>query len=179
MTFFALSQKERKLLEQVVMNTDDATRLRRAQALLWLDNGERAEDVAELLYVSRSVIYKWVKQFQERSMLDISARVSDGMRNGRPRTAHGIIDPLIDAVIECDPHDLGYRSSIWTAPLLQQYLDEVHHIRVSIRSIRLAIGRLRIRWKRPRYQLARRPPTWRQAKGGLNVGSKSGYGQLS
>jgi len=32
--------------------------------------------------------------------------------------------------------------------------------------VRLAIQRLRIRWKRPRHTLALRPATWRQAKGG-------------
>lgn len=177
MTFFALSQKERGSLEQVVRNTADARSLRRTQALLWLDGGESATEVADWLCVSRSVIYKWVSQFQDRSELDTWARISDGARSGRPRTAHGIIDPLIDEIIDLDPRDLGYRSTVWTAPLLWQYLVEFHQIRVSIQSVRLAIKRLGICWKRPRHVLSQRSETWRQAKGGSNAGSRSGCGR--
>jgi len=177
LTFFSLSQKERSSLEQVVRNTDDAHSLRRAQTLFWLNEGESAAEVADWLCVSRSVIYKWVRQFQERYGLEIWRRVSDEPRSGRPRTACGIIDPLIDDVIDVDPRDLGYRSTVWTAPLLEQYLVEVHQIRVSVQSVRLAIKRLGIRWKRPRHVLSKRSETWRQAKGGSNVGSRGVCGR--
>jgi transposase len=177
MTFFALSRKERNLLAQVIGNTKKAQTLRRAQALLWLDEGESASEVADLLGVCRSVIYKWAGQFEERAGLDMWARVSDGARSGRPRTVHGIIDHLIDEVIDLDPRELGYRWTVWTAPLLGQYLVQRHQIAVSIQSIRLAIHRLRIRWKRPRHTLSRRCPTWRQAKGGSSAGSRGGCGR--
>ncbi|MGZ3316046.1 MAG: winged helix-turn-helix domain-containing protein, partial [Isosphaeraceae bacterium] len=65
-----------------------------------------------------------------------------------------------------DPRDFGYHSTVWTAPLLMRYLERVHGVAASRRSIGSALERLRIRWKRPRHQLARRPDTWRQAKGG-------------
>jgi transposase len=90
----------------------------------------------------------------------------DAARSGRPRTAHGIIDPLIDAAIDTDPRELGYRSTVWTAALLQAYLSEEHQIEVCSKSVSFAIARLQIRWKRPRHRLALRPGTWRQAKGG-------------
>jgi len=77
-----------------------------------------------------------------------------------------VIDPLIDALIETDPRELGYRATVWTAPLLMTYLADEHTLSVSCQSVRLAIERLRIRWKRPRHQLALRPDTWQQAKGG-------------
>jgi hypothetical protein len=71
--------------------------------------------IAEQLRVSRQSIYNWAIRFQERDDLDITARLVDGERRGRPRTALGIIDP--DEVIECDPRGPGYRPSVWTAPL--------------------------------------------------------------
>ena len=77
-----------------------------------------------------------------------------------------MIDPLIDDVIERDPREFGYRSTAWTAPLLVEYLRSTYEIEVSCDSVRLAIRRLDIRWKRPRHTLALRPATWRQAKGG-------------
>jgi transposase len=94
----------------------------------------------------------------------------DAPRSGRPPTARGIIDPLIDTVIEDDPRDYGYHATVWTAPLLQRYLEEVHAIETSRKSVSRAIARLGIRWKHPRHRLGLRPDTWRQAKGGSNAG---------
>lgn len=102
--------------------------------------------------------------------VDLLARLSDGQRSGWPCTAQQIIDPLIDAVIEQDPRQFGYRWPVWTASLLQLYLEQAHRIEVSRQSVSLAIARLRVRWKRPRHQLALRPATWRQAKGGCSAG---------
>jgi transposase len=92
--------------------------------------------------------------------------LSDAPRSGRPPTALGIIDPLIDAVIDDDPRDHGYRATVWTAHLLQRYLQETHRIETSRKSVGRAIARLGIRWKRPRHRLGLRPDTWRQSKGG-------------
>jgi transposase len=166
MPSFTLNSKERRELEGLVRTTGSASMLRRVQALLWLDEGASAEEVAELLFVSRAVVYKWVRQFQERWGLELGERVTEGTRCGRPRTVQGVIDPLVDEVTDQDPRELGSRSTVWTAPLLVQYLADVHHVAVSLQSVRLAIARLGIRWKRPRHHLAQRSPTWRQAKGG-------------
>jgi transposase len=171
MTRQTLTPKERKALERLVTRTKDAQQLRRVQALLWLDQGDTVQEVAERLRLSRQVIYKWVAQFHSRQSREIAQRVTPGARSGRPRTAHGIIDPLIVTVIERDPRDLGYRSTVWTAPLVTQYLWEEHDLTVSRQSVSRAIARLGFRWKRPRHRLACRPTTWRQAKGGSNAGS--------
>lgn len=169
MTRFALDQKERRVLEDLRLRTDDAHILCRTLALLWLDEGEEVQEVAEYLQVSRQSVYNWVTRFQMRGDLPLCERVADGARSGRPCSAHGIIDPFIEEVIEQDPRELGYRATVWTAGLLEQYLWEEHQIDVSRRSVGLAIARLRFRWKRPRHHLARRPATWRQAKGGSSV----------
>jgi transposase len=120
MTCQTLTAKERKALEQLATRTTDAQQLRRGQALLWLDQGDTVQEVADHLRLSRQAIYKWVAQFHSRPACEITRRVAPGARSGRPRTAHGVIDPLIAAVIERDPRDCGYRSTVWTAPLLTQ-----------------------------------------------------------
>src|SRR5262249_28457563 len=143
----------------------NAKELRRAQALLWLGSGEDMEAVATRLHVSGRTLYRWAQRFAGPSPLSLGERLADGARSGRPRTAYGGIDPLIAAAVEEDRRQWGYRASVWTAPLPQQYLEEVHQITVGRHSVSLAIGRLRLRWKRPRHHLARRAPMWRQAKG--------------
>ena len=170
MALFVLSYRERVALEGLVAQTEDAEVFCRAGALLWLDGGESAQEVAERLQVSRQTVYSWARRFQICSDLDIHVRVADGERSGRPRTAHGIIDPLLEEVLDQDPTAYGYNSTLWTAPLLAQYLLDECKIKVSRDSVSLALQRLRVRWKRPRHHLVLRPDTWRQAKGGLNTG---------
>ena len=166
MTHFELSRKEQKELEWLIAHTHDARLLQRAQAILWFVMGESVDAIALRLLVSRQSVYNWFERFQERDSLPLATRLADAERSGRARTAHGIIDPLIDAVIDTDPRELGYRSTVWTAELLRAYLSEEHQIMGSSKSVSFAIARLQIRWKRPRHRLALRPETWRQAKGG-------------
>jgi transposase len=160
-----LSDRLRGELEALVAQTPLAKEWCRAQALLWLADGQSADEVAELLHVSRQSVYNWADRFRQREGLDLRARLQDAPRSGRPPTALGIIDPLIAGVIDVDPRELGYRSTNWTAALLVRYRKRTHGIEVSRRSVGLAIDRLGIRWKRPRHELALRPETWRQSKG--------------
>jgi transposase len=166
MTPFALTDRQRAGLEVAVARGPSAKPCRRAQALLWLAEGEPVEAVAASLQVSRQTVYNWVTRFLERAGLDLGARLRDAPRSGRPRAGDGGIDPLIAEVIDTDPRLLGYRSTVWTAPLLGRYLWEHHRVAVCDRTVGRALTRLGIRWKRPRHQLARRPVTWRQSKGG-------------
>ncbi len=122
--------------------------------------------IAEILDLSRQTVYNWAQAFRHRSQLELTQRLRDAPRSGRPATALRIIDPLLDTVIDDDPRDHGYHATVWTAPLLRRYLEDVHAIVTSRKSVSRALSRLRIRWKRPRHRLARRPPTWQQAKGG-------------
>jgi transposase len=168
-----LTGKERRVVEEIATHAADPKALRRAQAVLWREKGESTREVAERLGVSRRTIFNWGARFHARQEVDIPHRLGDGSRSGRPRTAYEIIDPLIDRLIDQDPRTLGYRTTVWTAPLLRHYLAEEQGIKVSRQSVSLALARLRIKWKRPRHHLALRSPTWRQAKGGLNAGCAS------
>jgi transposase len=163
---FQLRAREYQDLETLAKRSHDAIAVQRANALLGLQEGLSVAEIAELLEVSRQTIYNWAQAFEERRELDLTQRVQHAPRSGRPVTALGIIDPLIDAVIDGDPRDHGYRSTVWTAPLLERYLEEVHSLATSRKSVSRALSRLGIRWKRPRHRLARRPETWQQAKGG-------------
>src|SRR5829696_2771748 len=160
MTHFSLKRRERRFLEDFVTCPCGGRELRRAQALLWLGTGESAEAVAARLRVSRQSVYNWRARFPERDELELAARLVDGERRGRPRTARGVIEPLIAEVIEQDPREFGYRSTVWTAPLLVSYLGSEHGVEVSLRSVGYALEREQLRWKRPRHRLALRPETW-------------------
>jgi transposase len=170
MAIVNLSSKERQLLETFTVQTSRAKALRRAQALLRLDEGESVEEITQRLAVSRRTVYYWVEHVARGEELEGASRLADALRSGRPPTARGIIEPLIAEVIEAAPREWGYRSTGWTAPLLRQYLGEYHQVETSRRSVSDALERLGIIWKRPRPELSRCSPTWRQAKGGSNGG---------
>lgn len=166
MTLVTLNQRERRVIEQLMTSTPEATTLRRAQALLWLDRGESVAAVAERLHVTRQAVYQWATRINGCRAKELAARLTEATRTGRPRTVAGIIDPLIDAIIDRDPRDLDYRATVWTASLLTQYLADYHQMSVSRPSVSLALARLEISWKRPRHRLSLRAKFWRQAKGG-------------
>ena len=166
MTLMTRTTQEREGLEALATHPLHAGELRRAQALWGRDAGESGQEVARRLRVTRQTIDNGTQRFQVHSTLEVPMRLATGPRTGRPRPVYGIIDPLILEVIDRDPRELGYRSTVWTAPLLAYYLKTQPHISVSRNSVSLAIGRLKRRWKRPRHRVARRPTPWRHAKGG-------------
>jgi transposase len=130
------------------------------------NKGTSAAEVAELLGVSRQTIYNWINRYSCRDNQDLSARLSDAERSGPPKIADGKIDHWIAKVIDYTPSTYGYHATEWTAELLRIFLMNFHGIECSRNTVRRSISRLRLKWKRSRYELALRSPTWRQAKGG-------------
>lgn len=174
-----LNAKAAWQLEQVIRSTGDARQVKRAQALLWLTEGDSPEEVADRLNVDRRTIYNWVTRFEQRAELPLEQRLADGLRSGRPATALHIIDELLDAVLDDDPRAHGYQSTVWTTDLLRRYLRTTQQLEVCGKSVSLALQRLHVAWKRPRHVLALGDPHWQQAKGGLNIASGHMHGRWS
>ena len=170
MTQFSLPCHECRLLEALVVQTPDAPVLRRAQALLWVAAGDSVTDVAQRLCVTRQAVYKWIRRFEQSSISNLAMRLQAAPRRGRPATVKGVMEPLLDEVIDHDPRLFGLNSTVWTASLWAPYLQAEHTLCVWVSSIRQALVRLAITWKRPRHTLSLRTPTWRPAKGGLKRG---------
>src|SRR5215813_2747653 len=179
MTLLTRNPEEWEALARRAPHTSDARLLRRAQALVSLAEGEAVQEVAARLRVTRQAVSKGVTCFQQRHARDRAARLAPGKHTGRPRTVHGLMEPLMAAVLERDPRELGYRSTVWTAPLRRPYVGEGHQLEVAWPRVRLAIARLRLRWKRPRHALSWRPARWRQAKGGSSAAWQGGSGRSS
>ena len=143
MSLVALSTQERGVLEKLMTPTALTTEVRRAQALLWLDEGESPQAIAERLHVSRQTVYNWVTRFKrQRGAVDIPSCLADEKRSGRPGVFPPIIDPLIVEVIDREPLEFGFESHHWTPTTLTHYLRDVHHIPVCRASVSLALRRL-------------------------------------
>src|SRR3954452_17126801 len=100
LTPFALTRGERASLESLAARTGPADEVRRSLGLLWLDDGDDPQEVADRLRVSRQTLYNWAGRFRGRAGQEAAARVADAPRAGRPTSAAGVIDPLVGAVFE-------------------------------------------------------------------------------
>jgi transposase len=171
MAGWRLREGEREALIELARKTRDAAVLRRAQALLAVDGGQRPAAVAEELGVDRSTVYDWLKRYgQERCLEPLASRLTDRHRTGRPPNELQRAMGALAALLATSPQSYGYRHNTWTAGLLHRHLTQEQHLVVSPTTVRRAIHALGYRWKRPRYSLSRRAAQWRQAKGGSNAG---------
>jgi transposase len=159
-----LSPKERRSLEGVVAAPVDAQQLKRAQGVLAVADGERPTAIARRLQVSRETIYNWVTRWTERDEPP-AERLCDRPRSGRPPTLRDQVSAEVPGLLETKPSAHGYRQAEWTTALLQGHL-AAQQIVASRDTIQQQLHRLGYRWKRPRFVLRRRSPTWKQAKGG-------------
>ena len=164
-----LTARERDVLRTVVNSTRDAKPLRQAQVLLALDAGEKAHHVAQRVGINRSTVFQWRREFIDRRGEPAADRLGDRPRSGRPRTARNAATKHVVALMDVSPQEFGYRHTVWTVPLLRSHLGRVEDVKVSVTTLRRTLRDLGYSWKRPRYVLARRSKTWRQAKGGSSA----------
>ena len=170
MTVITLSSRDYRRIADIAQLTHDVRILKRAQGLLWLSKGDDLEEVAARLLVVPRTIYRWVERFAARGDLPLVDRLADAPGSGRPDTVAQQFDPLIQQRMAERSEHHGYAATVWTAPLLCQHAKKVDHLDTLQCSASRALARLALSWNRPCHGLARRSPTWRQAKGGSSVG---------
>lgn len=170
MALFQLTSRAATLLRRVARSSTNARRVRRAQALLWLHEGHLAEIVAHRLGVSRRTVQRWIRQYREQAQAPVLERIQEGQHTGRLPQQLRLARKVIARVWPRDPRCYGFRALNWTVPMLRCLIHRRTTVWVSRSTVRRALRRLHYRYKRPRLVLARRSPTWQQAKGGLNAG---------
>jgi len=167
-----LSASERKRLTQLAASHCDGRVVRRAQALLWLAQGELVSHVAQRLHVSRQMLYDTLERYRDRAARPLLERLQDQARSGRRASARTLATQVVQELLPQPPAALGYRAQQWTVGMLQAQLLQQHGRLVSEDTLRRALHETGYRYKRPRYSLARREPHWRQVKGGSSAASK-------
>lgn len=170
MVGFRLASRAKGQLRQIVRRSAKAREVKRAQALLWLDEGTAVSRVAQQLEISRRTVERWIRRYRTRTHAPIGERIAEGQHSGRRPTQLRRACQVIAKVWQQDPRRYGFRALIWTVPMLRCLIHRRTQEWVSSPTLRRALRRLHYRYKRPRLVLARRLATWRQAKGGLNAG---------
>jgi transposase len=150
MSRFKLKHWQRRRLRQQLKTARDARTYRRTLALLELDRGRTAADIAEMLGVSRQSVHNWAANFARDP--DPST-LADDERTGRPPVLAEQTESALRSLMPRSPQDLGYPDTDWTVPLLQRELEGGAGLQPSDETVRRGLHRLGYVWKRPRYVL--------------------------
>jgi len=150
MSGFKLKHWQRRQLRHQLDETTDARTYRRTLALLELDRGRPAAEIADLLGVTRQSIHNWATAFLWEPD---PAVLRDLDRSGRPSILDERTEGLLPALMRRSPQDLGYPHADWTVPILQEELEKSLRMRPSDETVKRGLRRLGYVWKRPRYVL--------------------------
>lgn len=166
---FHLVPSARDRLRTLACESTDGRRVRRAQAMLGLDAGQRVSVIAKQLGVNRRTIQRWMKRYLADRDGPVAKWLQDRPHPGRPAKQRKLVRRMIERVWHRDPRHYGFRALLWTVPMLRCLFHKQTGQWVSPITVRRAFRSLHYRYKRPRLVLALRHPAWRQAKGGLNA----------
>src|SRR5512135_3477020 len=150
MSRFKLTYWHRRRLLGQLKTTAEARIYRRTLAVLELDRGRSASEVAEMLGVTRQSVDNWAAAFARDHA---PSSLADDPRSGRPRLLTEPTEWFLRSLMEQSPQELGYPDTDWTTPLLQQELERGTGSLSSDDTVRRALHRLGYVWKRPRYVL--------------------------
>jgi transposase len=150
MSRFKLTYWQRRRLLGQLRTTTEAHTYRRTLAVLELDRGRSATEVAQMLGVTRQSIYNWAASFDQDCTPD---SLADGLRRGRPRLLDEPAEAILRSLMKQSPQEHGYPDADWTTPLLQQELERGTGSPPSDDTVRRVLSRLGYVWKRPRYVL--------------------------
>lgn len=152
---WTLSKGQRQSLEAELAQTRDVATYRRIWALLEVNQGRSVAEVARLLRVDRSSIYRWGQRFAAQGK---PADLQQQPGQGRPPEWNEDLAALAESALGQPPFQLGYPANTWNAPLLQAYLQfYLPEYPVSISTVRRHVAELGYRWKRFRHRLAPDP----------------------
>lgn len=165
-----LRKRERSRLQTVLRTSKDAKYKDRCRAVLWSADGKSVTEIAELLGVHRSTVHRWVKDYVRFGLEGLEV----GKSTGRPRKVDSEVDEILLAATDKNPRDLGYPFTRWTAVNLAAHVAREAHVHVHPATLRRAMKRLGLRYKRPKLSLKHRQdrPARRRAKRARDKGIK-------
>jgi transposase len=158
-----LADAERAALRQG-LRSPDAFTLRRCQFLLHSDQGQRPSRIAAALGCGVQTVRDALHAFAAEGLDCLAAKPKT------PKTIHTVWprerDDDLRALLHLSPRVLGKPTSLWTLPLAAQVCHEKGWTprRLSGESIRLALKRLGVGWKRAKHWLVSPDPAYARKK---------------
>ena len=160
----SLTEAERDRLEAGLRSTE-VYELRRCQILLASDRGEWVPRIATTLGCDDQTVRTVIREF-ERDGLD--ACLTRG--STRPHTIHAKVDAVgceqLRALLHQSPRTFGKPTSVWTLELVAEvsFAEGITAEQVSDETIRQAMRRLGVRWKRAKKWITSPDPEYARKK---------------
>ncbi len=161
----AVSPAEQAGLE-AGLRSPNAFTLRRSQILLASHRGQRPSEIARNLGCATQTVRNTLHAFDKDGLSCLKQQSS------RPKTIHAEFDPpkceALRAVLHQSPRTYGKKTSVWTLALAAQVGQELgltEH-QVSLETIRLALKRLGVGWRRAKDWITSPDPGYARKKNG-------------
>jgi transposase len=103
MARISLTDRHRQELQRLARRGRDARVVRRAQGLLWLDQGEHPIAVAQRLGVTRESVYAWLRRLQHPGGPSLTEKLMEQPRSGRPKSKRQAIQEMVEQVMDTPP----------------------------------------------------------------------------
>lgn len=123
----------------------------RAQMILLSDQQRSVPEIAALFAISRATVRFWIRRFEAAG----PAGLRDDPRAGRPRKITAQIADQLGTLISHDPKqaDPTFLATFWTTAMLMLILATQLQLTVCANTVRNALRRLRLRFRRPRLAM--------------------------
>ena len=163
-----LSDPERAQL-QASLRAPSAFTLRRAQIILASAAGHRPREIAHGLRCTPQTVRNAIHAFNATGLAALSAGSS------RPKSAVPILNGAkleqLRALLHHSPRAFGLARSTWTLALLARVAHEqgLSPTVLSIETIRQALRRLKVRWRRAKHWLTSSDPAYARKKTGVTA----------
>jgi transposase len=123
--------------------------LRKIAVRAVMEAGFSPEEVSELLGISRSSVYGWLKRFKIEGYEGLDTRKAPG---AEPVVTEQMDAWLKQTVLESTPEDFGYETPLWTCALLAEVLAERFGVEVGGATVNKHLHRLGLSVQKPSYR---------------------------
>jgi transposase len=160
----SLTEAERDRLEAGLRSTD-AYELRRCQILLASDRGEWVPRIAATLGCDDQTVRNVIREFERDGLEACLTRGSS-----RPHTLHAKVDAVateqLRALLHRSPRTFGKPTGVWTLELAAEVAcaEGITAEPVSDETIRQALLRLGVRWRRAKQWITSPDPEYARKK---------------
>jgi transposase len=159
-----LTDAERARLE-AGLRSSDAFVLRRCQILLASARGERPSQIARVVGCSDQAVRNVIHRFERTGLEAVLTRRSN--RPHRPKTKlDAAAAERLRELLHQSPRQFGQPTSVWTLGLAADvsFAEGLTNERVSDETIRQALRRLGVRWKRAKRWITSPDPEYARKK---------------
>jgi transposase len=156
-----LSEQERQALQRGLRSAD-AFVLRRCQILLANSAGQHAQQIADQLQCDDETVRRAIKAFNSHGLAALQPSPS------RPHHTRDTFTETSRArlgqIVRQSPRTFGHQSSVWTLNLLAEVAvaEQLTPLKVSDETIRVALKRLGLAWRRAKHHITSPDPAYAQ-----------------